>query len=143
MPECSCEKCANLCTWAPGWMWPDEARAAIAAGLSDRLMIDWLEPDHRIGNDRRVYVLCPATVGREGGVAEEDLFTILICGKGVCTFLKDGLCEIHSTVKPQQCRDAMACTNVEPLSNIEIGRAWIDEQDLIEEWKRGMVQRQG
>lgn len=96
-PACSCKLCKAQCH-RPGWMTVEEAKAAIAAGYGDRLMIDYLH----LGGDQFIGVLCPAYTGREGKLAEWS------GGVGGCVLqTADGLCEIHdSGFKPLECRTA-------------------------------------
>lgn len=49
-----------------------------------------------IHGDDDGYVLAPAILGDEGGMASYD-------NRGVCSLLKDGLCSIHDA-KPFECR---------------------------------------
>src|SRR5437763_1870083 len=94
---CSCPKCVHLCERNPGWMTPQEARDAIAAGLAARLMKDWLEPCEELKNECRIFVLAPAACGHEGTTAPEMGPFAFFWIKGQCTFLRDGLCELHNT----------------------------------------------
>lgn len=125
-------------------MTPEEAAAAIAAGLGPRLMADWLEPCGELGNDERVYLLCPASIGREGGDAPEfslyDMLTMVGSGglkKGRCNFLRDQRCELHETPhKPKQCRECFGCQSVGP-DNYDMGRLWNNDeaQALVRRWR--------
>jgi Fe-S-cluster containining protein len=136
--SCTCPECVSLCEDNPGWMTPAEARRAIEAGLGGRLMVDWLEPCSEVGNERRLYLLCPAAEGCEGGACREfstfELLTVAMVGggacKGRCTFLKDGLCEIHSSgFKPVQCRKSFECRgNPEYPDNYAVARLWDTEE---------------
>lgn len=139
MPDCSCEKCVAACRHMPGWMTVTEAKAAIAAGKSHQLMIDWW-----CGKDANIYVLCPAAIGRGGRRAAltSELFPTFIASlfdssaPQSCILLKGGKCEIHdSGFKPKQCRESMGCTGKGPHK-----REFIDEwgssegKDLIVFW---------
>jgi hypothetical protein len=133
---CSCGQCVSLCERNPGWMTPDEAMKAIAAGHRNRLMRDWLEPCSELGNDERIYLLAAASIGCEGADAPEfglmDMMDMLMgnCSKGQCTFLKDGLCEIHQTdYKPKQCRESLGCEHSGP-DNYEMARLWNTNEGL-------------
>lgn len=146
---CSCRKCAKRCEVMPGWMTPDEAECAMSAGMGPRLMLDWLEPDDDYGNTERVLVLCPAAVDCEMGRAPE--FAELWPGMHYlqamfedplnfpCTFLKNGLCEIHASgFKPKQCRESFGCRpNVGP-TKYDIARDWDTENGrvLVARWQR-------
>ena len=130
MPTCSCNKCVSLCERNPGWMTPDEALKAIAAGHAKRLMCDWLEPCHEVGNKERIYVLAPASIGCEGKYAPEfPSFTFYsMAKKGRCTFLNNRLCDLHTTdYKPMQCRETMGCGSI-GLDNYEMARMWDNDQ---------------
>lgn len=136
MTGCSCAKCVSCCEQAPGWMTPGEAIQAIEAGYARRLMRDWLEPCAEVGNTHRIYVLCPASEGCEGADGPEfSLVELIMMGigedirKGVCTFLKDGLCEVHSSgFKPRQCREAFGCRDHSATNNYEMGQLWTTDE---------------
>lgn len=144
-PSCFCEKCASLCRRNPGWMTPDEAEAAINAGMQGRLMQDWIDPDISVGNDEMIFVLGPACVGHEGDMAPatpDDFFTAWFWEKGRCTFLTaQDLCEIHdSGFKPVECREASGC---QPRPDFDrdadlrmFAEAWGSERGLalMERW---------
>ena len=127
--ECSCQKCVSLCRRNPGWMTPAEARAAIAAGLAERLMLDyWTGIDN-------VYVLAPAAEDCEGGRAPntEELFGGMDSiaalfhapETGKCTFFEHNRCSIHASgFKPVECRESMGCSD-------KIKR----REDIKEDWK--------
>ena len=140
MSGCTCERCADLCRRNPGWMTPTEARGAIAAGYGPRLMCDWLEPSEELGNNDRIHVLAPASVGCEGWYAPEfDIWELMIGppNKGKCIFFKTGLCEIHeSGFKPLQCREALACGEKVGIDNYEMARLWNsdDGRELVDFW---------
>lgn len=129
---CSCDKCVSLCKRNPGWMTPQEAMLAIADGQGTRLMRDWLEPGSKLGNQERLYVLAAASIYCEGSNAPEFASWQLIlgeCTKGCCTFLKEGLCELHATAyKPKQCRESMGCRPPRGPDNYEMGRLWDTEE---------------
>ena len=131
MPTCSCTNCVSLCEKNPGWMTPEEALKAIASGHATRLMRDWLEPCQEVGNDKRIYVLAPASLCCEGIDAPEfDLFSIIsgTAEKGRCTFLNNRLCDLHTTdYKPMQCRENMGCVEI-GLDNYEMARMWNNDQ---------------
>lgn len=138
--SCTCARCKAACERNPGWLSPEDARRAIDAGLSHRLMRDWLEPDSRYGNSKRLYVLAPASLGYEGADAPDLLRMILNNGvKGRCTFLTDGrLCEIHSSgFKPLQCRAGRSCVDDdEYLDNYAMARLWDtpEGRNLVRQW---------
>lgn len=110
LESCTCEKCVAACTRVPGWMTPDEAQAALDEGHAGRLMRDWFEPDRELGNKKRIYVLCPASLGREGSDAPDSLHMLFLGYFGRCTFLRENRCELHDTgFKPVMCRTALLC----------------------------------
>lgn len=111
MPNCTCDKCISACKHYPGWMTVEEAKAAIAAGFADRLMLDYWAADEN------VYVLCPTIQGVEGNVAP-------FWPDGTCTFLANDRCSIHeSGFKPMQCRTTMVCND-----------SGADKQDFLQYW---------
>ena len=88
---CACEVCLGYCT-RPGWWTVDEAGRALEAGFGSRMMLE-MAPDRSFG------VLSPAFKGNELGFAKQ-----LYAEQG-CTFLKDNLCELHTTgLEPLECR---------------------------------------
>jgi hypothetical protein len=138
--SCSCDTCVKCCETNPGWMSPADASKAIAAGFAEQLMRDWLEPSSKLGNDDRIYILCPASQGSEGDDAPEaESFVDYFCGwtKGACTFLKDKKCELHKTdFKPKQCREVFACDGSGP-DNYDMARLWNtpEAQALVQRWQ--------
>lgn len=124
-----------------------EAEAAINAGMSADLMIDWFEPDQLYGNTDRILVLCPAARGRGGALAADmdELYpdgTFLGFGLSpmvpqVCSLLKNNRCSIHdSGFKPVVCRTAFGCgdngvekRDVVPWWDNDVGRA------IVARWK--------
>jgi hypothetical protein len=77
----------------------------------------------------KVFVLAPAVVGTEGKDAPQvDFLDFLMSGgaRGVCTFLKHDLCELHFTDhKPNQCRTAYGCKPCDSCpDNREVGMLW-------------------
>jgi Fe-S-cluster containining protein len=142
---CSCERCVALCERNPGWMTPEEAEAALDAGLGKRLMRDWLEPSSEVGNDERIYLLCPAAEGYEGGDAPEldfmSLFSAMSWSKGCCTFLEGGRCTVHSSgYKPRQCREAFGCDDIRNKicsDNYAMARLWRNDaaRAIVARWQ--------
>lgn len=139
---CHCSRCVTLCQRNPGWMTPLEARLAIEAGYASRLMKDWLEPCTELKNEKRIFVLAPASIGYEGREAPDMPFSAIFTGwcKGKCTFLRKGRCEIHdSAFKPRQCREAYGCVpNEDCPDNYEMARLWNtrDGRNVVKQWKR-------
>ena len=145
--DCKCPVCIGCCQRNPGWFTPDEARAAIAAGLAGKLMRDWLEPCATVGNEERIYLLAPASVGCEGKDAPEFSFVQMFsmsAHKGPCVLLKDGLCSIHdSGYKPIQCRLSFACDDAHSKAagypdNYAVARIWQSKEGraVLRAWKR-------
>ncbi len=143
--ECACRTCASYCSNNPGWMLPEEAVRAISGGRAKALMLDWWEPSDDVGNDERVYLLCPASVGSEGDFAPTtDWLQMLLGGwkKGACTFLAKGKCDIHNSgFKPLECRlahhtreDAGDTVNAQ---RVGIVAAWMTDRGrkIVAEWK--------
>ena len=71
MPECKCPQCVELCKFNPGWMTPAEANVLMDAGYAPRLMLDWWEPSKKLGNEERIFIIAPASLGYEGKMAPE------------------------------------------------------------------------
>lgn len=150
--SCECEHCQNACRKNPGWMIPAEAQKAMDAGFSGRLMLDWFEPDPEIGNEDRIWVLAPASVGYGGREARDfTIFDYITSSavKGRCSFLTcDGKCEIHASgFKPHQCRIVMACEDVEfnapshEASNFSVARLWDTDEgrNAVSRWREENV----
>ncbi len=75
-----------------GWWAVEEAKKAIEAGLSPRMMLE-VSPDLSYG------VLSPAYRSCEGNVSLSS------CRKNGCTFCADGLCRLYNTgLQPLECR---------------------------------------
>ncbi len=139
--ECKCEACVGACENNPGWMSPGEAVAAMNAGLAKKLMLDWLDPSSEVGNQGRLPVLAPASLGNEGKLAPEMegmnwLFSMVEWTKGRCTFLsKEGLCEIHeSGFKPVQCR---SLTHDGMMNNYDAAKLWLSSEgtEAVLRWR--------
>jgi hypothetical protein len=90
-PPCTCDICRSYCK-RPGWWTVEEAKKVIRAGYANRMMLE-IAPELTFG------VLSPAFIGCEGDIALK-----IYSHKG-CTFLKNGLCELHgSGLMPLECR---------------------------------------
>lgn len=88
---CSCEKCISFCN-RPGWWTVEEAEKAIVAGYANRMMLE-IAPEEDFG------VLSPAFKGNECN------YSFQLFSKNGCTFLQNGLCELHgSGLEPLECR---------------------------------------
>ncbi len=109
---CSCPVCVHFCM-RPGWWTVAEAEKAIDAGYSRRMMLE-MAPDRSYG------VLSPAFRGCEGDFARD------IHAPRGCTFLRDGLCELHGTGhQPLECRVCHhARHGVGKRCHADIGRDW-------------------
>jgi hypothetical protein len=147
--SCTCAKCVEACRRMPGWMTVEEAKKAMGAGMGTRLMRDWLDPSTELGNEERIYVLCPAAEGREGGdAADVDemfpdnlLMALLGCAAPVaqpCVMLtREGRCELHTSgFKPRQCREALVCDNRNGADKYEMAKEWDtpEGRNLVERW---------
>ena len=139
---CSCARCVKCCHDNPGWFSPQEAIMAINAGYAKKMMVDWLEPCREVGNDKRIFVLAPASVGYEGGKCPEAVNPIeYLFGwtKGKCTLLENDKCSIHdSGFKPLQCRDGRSCQprDGELWDNYGVAKLWntLEGQSAVEVW---------
>ena len=151
MASCLCSRCVSLCLKVPGWPTPSEARAMICAGLAGKLMRDWWEPDDKLGNTERIYVLCPAVEGCEGQDAKEisvdHMFSFFTGGisLGRCVFLsRKNLCQIHDTTyKPVQCRGAYGCRKRDSnmLQKLPVAKMWRGKMGamVLAEWKAALA----
>lgn len=83
---CCCEVCLSYCR-RPGWWTVAEAAGAIEAGYGERMMLE-ISPEFTLG------VLSPAFKGCE------KFFSLQAYANNGCTFLKDGLCELHGGGPP-------------------------------------------
>ena len=130
---CSCPVCVSYCR-RPGWWTVAEAASAIEAGYAGRMMLE-ISPDRSHG------VLSPAFKGCELQFASEGF-----AAQG-CTFLKDGLCELHgSGLMPLECH---FCHHDRPgqgpRCHADIGKDWntaagralvVHWSDLTDFWSR-------
>ena len=131
---CTCDDCVSRCTTYPGWMTPDEARAAMDAGMADRLMLDyWIAT-----SGPNIYALAPARADCDPK-SREPLSTGELLRGSPCVFLTgNNRCEIHdSGFKPRECATSFGCRpgagegkrDLHPLWNTPDARA------LIERWR--------
>jgi hypothetical protein len=123
---CSCEICLSYCK-RPGWWTVAEADRALEAGYGPRMMLE-MAPGNTFG------VLSPAFKGNEGEFARE-----LFAGQG-CTFLQDGLCELHGTgLQPLEC---LFChhdrAGLGPKCHADIEGDWDSPagRDLVVKWSK-------
>jgi Fe-S-cluster containining protein len=152
---CQCEKCVKLCTRNPGWFTPDEAQRAIATGLADQLMLDWLDEDERYDIQHTIWILSPASQNCWGewhskqkapdwdDMHDDGVHWILggQSWKGPCIFLKDNLCRIHNTdFKPLECRSGRYCIDgdADGSEHIAIGKLWDTDaaRAIVADWKQ-------
>lgn len=137
--DCRCDKCRAACERIPGLFTPEQAQAAIAAGLGIRLMA--------IGyhDDRGTYrALAPLSVPLDGiyhpTAISPHLRLETASAKGRCTFLTaDRDCEIHTSgFKPAECATALLCVSPDERerSNAAIRDAWAmpDGRRIVEQW---------
>lgn len=110
-----------MCERRPCWPTPDEAKRIKDAGFGDRLMIDyWVE------SPTDIKIECPAIVGYEGLNAP-------FIPVGRCTFLKDGLCELHDLgLKPLEGRVASCQGTVEDSQAVR--------DFIVSEWRNNQEQ---
>jgi Fe-S-cluster containining protein len=117
--ECSCATCVGMCEHRPCWGTPEEIEKIIEAGLGDRLMNDyWIE------SPQDVQIFSPAIVGYEGRTAP-------FMPIGACTFLKNGLCELHDKgLKPLEGRTATCKSSKQAREQHNKVRKFI-----VDEWR--------
>ncbi len=132
---CSCEICLTYCQ-RPGWWTVAQASRAVEAGYADRMMLEF-SPELTFG------VLSPAFKGNEGNIALQSF------ARQGCTFLKEGLCELHGTgVQPLECQ---FCHHSRPglgeKCHSAIEKDWYGKtgQKLVIRWGKltGFFERQG
>jgi len=123
---CACETCLGYCK-RPGWWTVEQATRALDADYGNRMMLE-MAPDHSFG------VLSPAFRGNEVDFARK------IFESQGCTFLKDGLCELHGTgLQPLECR---FCHHdrpgLGPKCHAEIEQDWNTPagRDLVVRWSK-------
>ena len=89
-PGCSCKICQSYCQ-RPGWWTIEQAETAINKGYAHRMMME-ISPQFDFA------VLSPAFYGCEGFIATNE------GARRGCNFLKNGMCELHSTeILPLEC----------------------------------------
>jgi len=125
---CGCDVCRGYCA-RPGWWTVEQAKNAVADGLSGRMMVE-VSPERDFG------VLSPAFVGCEGGIALQGF------AKNGCNFFKDGLCELHATghlpLECAYCHHARAGLGKDCHDDLE--RDWKTEQgkQLVNKWLKNI-----
>lgn len=127
--ECQCETCQGFCH-RPCWPTPAEAEALLAAGLADRLMLDWWE------DDPPIYILCGALPGSEGQMAPT-----MPLSEHYCTFYRDGLCTLHDRgLKPLEGRISFHGYDHERAKHIhrQMAHLWNSDEGraAVERWRQ-------
>lgn len=94
----------KMCQTNPCILTPQEAKALIDRGFSDRLMIDWWDKAGE-NNQPEFYFISCAIAGYENTLAPvlpEDPLALASWIRGSCTFLnQENLCELHDlNLKP-------------------------------------------
>lgn len=127
---CTCSECVEACTRNPGWFGPEDAEKALNAGLASKMMLDYW------AGSPNIYVLAPASQGREGTIAPEMTWHDAINAmfgdwhKGQCVLLKNNRCTIHdSGYKPYQCINMCNNSPMRDMWDSKKGRA------LIARWR--------
>lgn len=125
---CSCTVCLGYCR-RPGWWTVEQAEKAFAAGYAHRMMLE-ISPEFTFG------VLAPAFRGNEGKVA------VSVFSQNGCSFLKNGLCELHGTgLMPLECRfchhDRIGAGK---MCHLELEKDWntTPGQALVGKWLNAM-----
>lgn len=132
---CACTVCQSYCL-RPGWWTVEDARQAIKAGYASRMMLE-ISPEGDFG------VLSPAFKGNEGDYALQAY------SRNGCTFLHDGLCELHGTAYlPLECAFCHHDrTGMGTQCHHDIEREWKTEagKRLVVQWgnRTGFWQWQG
>jgi len=125
-PSCSCDICVNMCKRRPCWPSPQEAKAIIDAGFSNRLWLDWW-----LGASI-IYVIGPAAKGQEEN-------KVVSWPAGECTFLtSEGLCELHNLeLKPIEARKADH-RKQDPSLHQKVAMLWdsLEGRQVVEQWDR-------
>jgi len=121
---CGCDICRAYCN-RPGWWTVEEAACAIKAGYGLRMMLE-------VPRDLSFGVLSPAFFGCEGNFALQEY-----ANRG-CSFLSQGLCELHSTgFMPLECRFCHHDRRGQGVKCHEaIEKDWhtLSGQRLVQEW---------
>ncbi len=113
----------------PCWPTPEEAKAMIAAGLADKMMLDYWcgSPD--------IYIVCPAEVGYAGKRA-----AVWPGGDGCVLQTDEGLCLVHgSGFKPFEARVSHHGRQ-NNLVHEYVARLWNtpDGRAVVSIWKRAV-----
>lgn len=130
---CSCVACQSACTYKPGWFLPGEPEI-LAQGLGltlqqlfdQFLAVDYVEPQE---GEEHIFLLSPAVTKMEPGTV------FPFDPRGECVFYVDEKCSVHEHGKPAECRrmDHDTDRTIGQRQHMEIGRAWAEHQEQIEE----------
>jgi len=124
--KCQCEICVSFCN-RPGWWSVDQARLAVKAGYSSRMMLE-VSPELTFG------VLSPAFKGCEG------LFSLQCYSKNKCTFFIKDLCELHTSgLVPLECQFCHhSRPGLGPHCHHALENDWKTKagQSLVEQWTK-------
>jgi hypothetical protein len=126
-------------------------------GLLISLMCDWLDPCSKVGNEKRIFVLSPASDDRGGDIAPEweemhgytGSFLDGLMGeiyKGRCIFFENERCSIHdSGFKPRQCRENFGHDGHLNVDNYEMARLWDSDQGrtVVSRWRAVIAKAKG
>lgn len=126
---CSCPTCNQMCCYRPCWGTPEDIRAIIDGGFSDRLMVDWWEYD--ISFFESILILTPAKIGHGGEVCSRN-------PTGTCTLFLNKRCQLHSKgLKPTEGK-LSHCGNKGQGEAIHLAivRSWDnpEAQAMVREW---------
>lgn len=132
--ECSCASCQQACAYRPGFFRRDQIEPlATALNLSvPELVRKHLQVDFFSGKGtdyEDVAMLVPRLKGERGGTQiDED-------PRGVCHWLIDGKCQIHTLGKPAECAQLHHGPNGEHLKGDRdaIASTWVGAEEFIEE----------
>jgi hypothetical protein len=128
-PRIACEGCAvgrSMCEARACWGTPEEIAALMAAGYTNRLMLDiWVR---EYPGD--IYIVCPAERGMQGQGPS-------IWPGGRCNMLTpEGLCEVHH-MKPSE--GAMACCKRSSQEDMHraVAMTWDSDlgREVVARWK--------
>lgn len=134
--ECSCSDCVSMCEYRPCWGTPEDIEKIIDAGLADKLMEDYWVGDGKNGQD--ISIPAPAIRGREGKRAS-------FVPVGTCTFLKDGLCQLHNGLKPLEgrvasCKSSPEMTRIYDQIRKDIVQSWNtpEGERVYQKWRKAL-----
>lgn len=128
-PSCTCDICRDMCKRSC-WPTPEEAERLIDAGYAHKLMRDWWDRDDRLPYTE---ILCPASLGREGGVAPSWVMD-------PCVFWNGGLCDLHVPgLKPVEGR-VTGCKGEWGKIHGQVAATWATAKgrEVVKRWMRMM-----